>query len=348
MTAYNIVSPAALVAGQPEDISVLLANLQAIQSVINGNVDNSNIAAAAAILASKIAGYPSDASKFLRGDGTWAGVGGGGYSLVTIDAANTDLAAPTGLTNYWQTTSTGGGSLRSIGAPVSGAGTVITIRSNSASVITLLDSAAGGAGAQLAINKSGNKFLPFGGSVQLVYNGSAWVEINRPAWELIQTITLGANGTFSFQNIPQVYSHLELRGNVRSTNANTVDTQAIRFNNDSGANYWAQEISANGAAAYATGNATQSAFLPTANEVDANTAAAGIFTPVVIHIPGYSSSAWQKTLYMLTRQAATAWTGLVSGRWSGTAAINRIDYYAVNAGSNFLLAGSTLSLYGIT
>src|SRR5215471_18677620 len=71
MGTYNIVNPAALVAGQPEDISVLLANLQAIQSVLNGGVDNSNIAAAAAIVASKIAGYPSDATKYLRGDGTW-------------------------------------------------------------------------------------------------------------------------------------------------------------------------------------------------------------------------------------------------------------------------------------
>jgi len=72
MTAYNVISPASLVAGQPEDISVILANLQAIQGVLNGGIDNANINGAAAISASKLAGYPSDLLKYLRGDGSWA------------------------------------------------------------------------------------------------------------------------------------------------------------------------------------------------------------------------------------------------------------------------------------
>jgi hypothetical protein len=72
MTAYNVISPASLVAGQPEDISVILANLQAIQGVLNGGIDNSNLNGAAAIAASKLAGYPADALKYLRGDGSWA------------------------------------------------------------------------------------------------------------------------------------------------------------------------------------------------------------------------------------------------------------------------------------
>ena len=44
-----------MVAGQPEDISQVLANFQAIQAVLNGGIDNSNINAAAAIAYSKIA-----------------------------------------------------------------------------------------------------------------------------------------------------------------------------------------------------------------------------------------------------------------------------------------------------
>jgi hypothetical protein len=65
-----------MVAGQPEDISVVLANFQAIAAVLNGGIDNANINAAAAIAISKLAGYPSDASKSLKGDGTWGpGVG---------------------------------------------------------------------------------------------------------------------------------------------------------------------------------------------------------------------------------------------------------------------------------
>jgi hypothetical protein len=94
MGAYNVVSAAAMVAGQPEDVSVVLANFNAIATVLNGGIDNSNINAAAAIAyaklalggnivnadinvaaaiaASKFAGYPADIASILRGDGTWA------------------------------------------------------------------------------------------------------------------------------------------------------------------------------------------------------------------------------------------------------------------------------------
>jgi hypothetical protein len=80
MTAYNIVGAASMVAGQPEDISQVLANFQAIQAVLNGNLDNANINAGAAIAIAKLAGYPADASKVLKGDGSWAVAGGGGMA----------------------------------------------------------------------------------------------------------------------------------------------------------------------------------------------------------------------------------------------------------------------------
>ena len=70
MTAYNVIGATSLAAGQPEDVSVILANLQAIAAVINGQIDNANLSPAAAVVASKLAGYPADASKVLRGDGS--------------------------------------------------------------------------------------------------------------------------------------------------------------------------------------------------------------------------------------------------------------------------------------
>jgi len=71
MTTYNVVSPTSLQSGQPEDVSVVLANLQAIASVLNGGLDNGNLHPAAGIAATKIAGYPADGAKALLGDGTW-------------------------------------------------------------------------------------------------------------------------------------------------------------------------------------------------------------------------------------------------------------------------------------
>jgi len=63
MTAYNIISPLLMQNGQPEDISIPKANFDAIAAVINGGLDDSNIAAGANIQMSKIA--PG---------GTWGGV----------------------------------------------------------------------------------------------------------------------------------------------------------------------------------------------------------------------------------------------------------------------------------
>lgn len=71
MSLYNIVSPSSLVPGQPEDVSQVLANFQAIQAILNGGIDDVNIRSTAAIAASKLAGYPADATMKLQGDGTW-------------------------------------------------------------------------------------------------------------------------------------------------------------------------------------------------------------------------------------------------------------------------------------
>lgn len=75
------------------DATAIAAAMTAIETLCNGNLDNTNIAtaaaivysklvltgsivnadiaAAAAIAISKLAGYPTDATKILRGDGTW-------------------------------------------------------------------------------------------------------------------------------------------------------------------------------------------------------------------------------------------------------------------------------------
>jgi hypothetical protein len=46
-------------------------NFTAVKTVVNGNIDNNNISASAGIAASKLASYPADALKVLKGDGTW-------------------------------------------------------------------------------------------------------------------------------------------------------------------------------------------------------------------------------------------------------------------------------------
>lgn len=79
-----------MVTGQPEDITTVLANFNAIAAVINGGLDNANLMAGAAIAASKLAGYPSDVTKSLLGDGSW-GVAGPGAPVTSLPASPTNL-----------------------------------------------------------------------------------------------------------------------------------------------------------------------------------------------------------------------------------------------------------------
>src|SRR5262245_48691822 len=55
MGFYNVVNAASMQTGQPEDVSQVLANFNAIASVLNGGVDDSNINASAAVALTKLA-----------------------------------------------------------------------------------------------------------------------------------------------------------------------------------------------------------------------------------------------------------------------------------------------------
>ena len=57
--------------GTTADASLVANNNTAIKAVVNGGIDNGNISVSAGIAASKLSGYPTDATKYLRGDGTW-------------------------------------------------------------------------------------------------------------------------------------------------------------------------------------------------------------------------------------------------------------------------------------
>lgn len=78
--------------GTTADASLIATNNAAIKTVVNGGIDNTNIAAAAAISASKLASYPNDSTKYLAGDGTWAAPPTAGtqldYAKITANTSN--------------------------------------------------------------------------------------------------------------------------------------------------------------------------------------------------------------------------------------------------------------------
>jgi microcystin-dependent protein len=84
MSFYNVVNQASMQAGQPEDIGPVLSNFNAIASVLNGGIDNSNIAAGANIDSAKLNLPPTVGLVPIGGMVDYAGVGdplGGNFLL---------------------------------------------------------------------------------------------------------------------------------------------------------------------------------------------------------------------------------------------------------------------------
>ena len=81
--------------GTTADASLVNNNNTATKAVVNGNLDNANLSAGAAIAASKLAGYPTDATKFLSGDGTWVVPASGDWTSISATLTYSSTDGPT-------------------------------------------------------------------------------------------------------------------------------------------------------------------------------------------------------------------------------------------------------------
>ena len=250
---------------------------------------------------------------------------------------------------------TGTGPLKTINGVVSGSGVSLLVLRNGTGAALVIDST----GNIYATGGAGSIVLPNNETVALYYdaNSSVWRVLHvstAPAIQLIQTITLASDGPISFQNIPQIFTHLEMRGSVRSSSTgSTVDQINIRFNNDSGANYQAEFVAGLGASSIGNFNTSIAALTTVAanlGDIMANGSgsAAQLFSPWQVFIPRYTNTNIWKAAIWTTWQDISRCVELLGGRWASTAAINRIDCLSTNGASNNLMAGSSVSLYGIT
>ena len=133
--------------------------LALLQTTLNG-LDNNNVATAAAIAASKIAGIATV------------------ITTVNLGSANTDLASPGSARHAFWTASVGAGTLRTIGAPTEN-GSRVALRNGSGSSITLKHQLAGGTGAQLFLRTAADVTLLDKEIVEFAYDGTTWYEVGR-------------------------------------------------------------------------------------------------------------------------------------------------------------------------
>jgi hypothetical protein len=163
------------------------------------------------------------------------------------------------------------------------------------------------------------------------------------SFESISTVALASgSGTITFSSIPSTYKHLQIRMIGASTNGTVADAY-IRFNSDSGANYFYHQLRSNSTTAQSYSYASQSQMVITSNTGQSST----IFNAAVCDILDYTSTAKNKTIrshngYSLGSGGGESITH--SGAWNNTAAISRID---ITLSGGTFYANSHFALYGI-
>lgn len=166
------------------------------------------------------------------------------------------------------------------------------------------------------------------------------------SYESIETVTVGSGGVanFSFTSIPSTYTHLQLRGIVRSNQAGSgITTSTLRFNSDTGSNYAYHNLIGNGTAASAGAATTQTNIILTnAPELSATSNAFGV---TIIDILDYTNTNKYKTIRAL-HGADLNGSGqiiLSSGLWMNTSAITSITVNPAGDAVQY----TSFALYGI-
>lgn len=165
----------------------------------------------------------------------------------------------------------------------------------------------------------------------------------------IATTTVGSGGAsnIEFTNIPQTYTHLQIRGILRdNATGYTFNNCITQFNSDTGSNYSYHALRGTGAAADSFNGTSQTSML--LNQNAGVNATSGNFAPVIMDIFDYRDTNKFKTvrsIFGFTNVDTNTRAIIFSGNWRSTSAITSIKLTPANSGS--FVQYSSLALYGV-
>ena len=177
------------------------------------------------------------------------------------------------------------------------------------------------------------------------------------AMDALATVTpSGSTGTVTFSNIPQTYTHLQLRIQARGTSAagGYYTSVSTTLNGDTTAgNYYWHYLGGNGSGMLASAGSGYSN--NSLINIPNGTNTANVFAGGVIDILDYTSTNKYKTLRSLNGADLNNGSGfpnsgaifLASMIWSSTAGVTSITFTADPTYSTNFAAGSSFALYGI-
>lgn len=182
-------------------------------------------------------------------------------------------------------------------------------------------------------------------------NGTTYAP--NAAQQLDQQI-LGSNtATITFSGFPSYFTSLQIWMTARSTNASVADNVRMRFNGDSTSGHYYDTSWQATNAGGASGNVAYVATIGGTTSMtigDVYAASAGLATvagSVIIDVPHYARSVWQKNVVARSSMMGGAnWTTTQRfGGWSDTAAVTSITLL-LNSGGNFATS-SVFTLIGM-
>jgi hypothetical protein len=166
--------------------------------------------------------------------------------------------------------------------------------------------------------------------------------------EPIASTLVGAGGVnqVTFNDIPQTYKHLQIRGISRPTESGSTGGQYVylRMNADAGTSYARHFLTGDGSTATAAGAASQTEIR--ASYQLRNGFTAGIYAAVIVDILDYSNTNKYKTTRSLGGFDSNGggYAALGSGLWMNTNSINSLTLLC-EVGD--FVQYSRFSLYGI-
>lgn len=190
-------------------------------------------------------------------------------------------------------------------------------------------------------------------SITSVKSGATGISLalDNNFMEPIATTLVGSGGanTVIFNDIPQNYKHLQIRGIARASYASAITYGGIQFNGDTGANYAWHDLYGQGASAGVDGYSGLTNLGGAG--LWAGTTNANIYGAFIIDILDYTNTNKYKTVRTLNgiEQNTNDSNGQVrffSGLWMNTDAITSIKLYERLYSAN-IAQYSRFSLYGI-
>jgi len=168
-------------------------------------------------------------------------------------------------------------------------------------------------------------------------------------YTFLNSVTVGSTVTsVSFNSIPQTYTDLQILISGRSDHTAHYGGGTLRFNGDSGSNYYFKRNYGDTTTVGSTAGTAVAGIVDW--DVNGAPTTANVFGSTQICIPNYRSSNFKSCSidYSVENNATAGINGLLAGLWSSTDAINSITIYSFTYSTFYFQQYSTFYLYGIS